>query len=99
MPLDDPLHDGQADAMALKLFLGVQPLEYTEQLFRILHLKTDAVVADEVDIFPVSLFAADLNEGIFRVAGELERIREQIHEHLIQEPWVADTTGKLRDLY
>jgi len=49
VPLQDPLHDRQADAGA-RIFAGfVQTLEDPEQLVDVLHIEADAVVAHVVD--------------------------------------------------
>ena len=51
MPLDDALHDGQADAGAFVFLTSVQSLEDPEQLAGILLIKSDAIILDVVDGF------------------------------------------------
>src|SRR5438093_9370425 len=46
VPVDDPLHDGQADAGALVVLGVVQPLEHAEELVGVAHVEADAVVLD-----------------------------------------------------
>src|SRR5262245_4820064 len=53
VPLDDAADVGQADARALELARGVQPLEYAEQLGGVLHVEACAVVADGDDVLLV----------------------------------------------
>ena len=53
--LDDALNDGEADAGAFKLLDGVQPLKNTKEIFRVAHIETGAVVANEKYSFPVLL--------------------------------------------
>src|SRR5690606_28238252 len=49
MALDDPLHYGQADAGAFKIFHAVQALKHAEEFLRILHVKARPVVLDKID--------------------------------------------------
>jgi hypothetical protein len=51
MPLDNPLHDGQADAGAFEFLLTMQTLEGAEQVAGITLIKPGAVVLDVVNIF------------------------------------------------
>ena len=62
--MDDALHNRQPDARAFKFVCAMQSLKDSEQFFRILHVKTRAVVADEKNIFIVLPNAAD-----FKTAG------------------------------
>ena len=48
MAVNDPLHGCQTDARATKLALIVQTLEGLEQITRVRHVKTRAVVAHEI---------------------------------------------------
>jgi len=60
MALDHPPHDGEADAGAFEVLSPMQALENAEQLVRILHLETGAVIANKYgDGVAVALKAAD----------------------------------------
>ena len=52
----------------------MQPSEDTKKSLRILHVEPDAVVADEVCVFGISSMGADLDDRIFRLGAELERV-------------------------
>src|SRR6266436_1177102 len=63
VPLHNPPHLGQTHANAFKLRAGMQPLEDAEELGPILHVETDAVIADEDNRFLVGGGRADFNPG------------------------------------
>lgn len=46
--MDDPLHDGQADAGSLILVGEMESLKHAEQLVGIAHIKAHAIVFDEI---------------------------------------------------
>src|SRR5262245_28226360 len=75
--IDNSLYDRQPDAGPF-IFLGpVQSLEDAEQFMNILHVKTGAVILDEIDRpvqFPASVLKADLDRRDRAVARELEGI-------------------------
>jgi hypothetical protein len=69
VPVNDPLHNRQADAGAFKFVRAVEALKDAEQFVRIPHVKTGPVVAHEIDVLVLLKFAADFNDGRPRVGG------------------------------
>ncbi len=47
MAVDDTAHQGEPDAGSLELLGAVEPLERPEKAFRVFHVETGAIVADE----------------------------------------------------
>src|SRR5665213_514831 len=60
--VDDALHNRQADACAFKFFRRMQPLENAEKFVHVFHLKTRAVVFNEIDILSIFITAADSDD-------------------------------------
>src|SRR5688500_2256976 len=87
--LDDLLDDGEPDAGAFEVCSGVQALEHAEQFTRMLRIEPHAVVAYEVDRLLGATLAADLDARRIGVARELERVAEQVREHLLQQSRVG----------
>src|SRR5208337_5528654 len=52
VPVDDPLHDGQANSGAFIFLVAVQTLEDTEQLLTIALIKAHPIVLNVADLFP-----------------------------------------------
>ena len=65
MPLDDALHDREADAVAIVFLRSVQSLEHAEELVDVLHVEANPVVLDEVDGLPGFASSAHLDSGHF----------------------------------
>jgi hypothetical protein len=63
----------------------VQALEHAEQFTRMLRIEPDAVVAYEIDRLIGATLAADLDPRRIAVARELERVAEQVRDHLLQQ--------------
>src|SRR5580698_8396294 len=89
VPGDHTMNDGQAHAGAPELVCAMQALEHSKKLVRILHVETDAVVANGVVSLRADVAAADLDDGTRRLAAVLERIGDEIRPHLAQQPAVA----------
>src|ERR1043166_7441722 len=64
--MNDPLHGGQAHARAFELVRGVKPLKCAEQLIRVGHVETRAIVADKVHLLSIILLGPKL-DGRHRV--------------------------------
>ena len=90
MPRNDALDIGQADADAFKFVSPMQPLEYAKEFARILHVKADAVIADEQDNF-IRRFAgaANFDLGWIAGAGVFDGVGKQVDKHLFQQEWIA----------
>src|SRR5512133_1204317 len=78
MTVDDPLHCCQANTGPLKFAVFMESMKRCKDLVRILHIKTDAVVADEIDRLAIRIFHAEMNPDILCFGAVLEGIAEQI---------------------
>src|SRR5205814_772644 len=95
VPLHNPLDNGETYAGSFELICGVEPLEHTEQLVAILHVEPRAVVFNVIRILmPSGSQAAELDESDMRRSGELDCVRQQIHEYLPYHGPVAADRGK-----
>ena len=85
MPGNHPAHAGQPNPRAFKFFAVMQPLKSPKQAIRILRVKSDAVIANRIDHL-FALHHRRTNFNFRRIARPriLQRIRNQIHEHLPQ---------------
>ena len=84
MPVNDPLHNRQANAGALKFIGAVEALEDAKQLAHITHVKSGAVVAHKIDALVLLKFAADFNDRRMAVTGVFERVGKQVDPDLVQ---------------
>src|SRR6185312_14814788 len=95
---DDAPHVGQADAVAGKFRGAMQALEYPEQLVRVLHVETGAIVGHrEFIIAAAPLPCAHLDPRHLALAGVLDRVAEQILPYRTQHVGVADHHRKRPD--
>src|SRR5262249_53972859 len=76
--LDDALHGSQADTRPFELLVAVKALKDTEQLGRIGHIETHALVTDVVDGASIRIRATELDVGTRLVARELPGVSHQI---------------------
>ncbi len=85
MTFHDAAHERQTHAVASELLRRVESPEGRKQAAGLPHIETGPVVAHPVD--DGSTFAPPLylDERIGDPAGELERVGQQIHEHLSDE--------------
>ena len=98
--VDDPLHDGEADAGALIVLGPVQPLEDAEQLVGVAHVEADAVVLDEIGrialavavALPISIIALRL------AARVLEGVGQQVDPDLLEQRRVGLARRQLADV-
>lgn len=74
VPLNDPLHSGQADAGSGVLFDIMQPFERDEEIGSVLHIETDAVIPDIEGRIPILLQPAELDPRFCHVSGVLPRV-------------------------
>ena len=79
--LDDPLHRGQADAVALKLVSTGEPLEGDKQFVRMGHVKTRPVVPDKTGRLAGNVGHADFDDGFSLPGGILPGIAEEVRQH------------------
>src|SRR5437899_1510427 len=80
VPLDDAAHIGEADSRALEFIGAVKPLEHPEELVRVLHVETHAIVPHEEHGLVVALLRADLDLGTLPGRGVLDGVRDQVRE-------------------
>src|SRR5262245_37794417 len=80
--LDDLPHDGETDARALDGHLA-EALEDLEDLGVVSGIDADAVVAHEARDHAVLKLGADLDLGAFRVAEVLDRVGQEVRNHLL----------------
>ena len=88
--MDDSTYIGEADAGPFKFICAVQPLENAEEFAEVLHIESYSIISDKHGDFPGTLFLksdGDLGDG--PRAGELERIRNQIHKYLSEHSGIA----------
>src|SRR5947209_7609961 len=78
VPMHNPLHRCQADAMAFILMGRMQTLERSEQLVGVLHVEAHSVVPHEKRRFAPRRSAAKFNSRRVMLARKLPRISEQI---------------------
>src|ERR1700733_11516487 len=89
VPGNDAVNDGEPDAGAPELLGAMQSLKYAKELFRVLHVEPDPVVAHGIVIFRAGFAAADLDERPLHLAAVLDRIGDEIGPYLAQQPPIA----------
>src|SRR6185437_14665054 len=108
MTLKDALHDRKANTGALELLARMQSLEHPEQVVGVFHVEAGTVVADEVDPLgrvcalcrcDVLYDRADRYTRIRNLARELESVREQVDENLLEQRRIPLAAGQLFELY
>src|SRR5262245_10040792 len=88
--MNDPPDVRQADSGAFELIIPVEPLEYPEEFVHVLHVEPDPVVANKDCDFARELpRRTDLDAGCGPRGRELDRIRDEVHEHLPQHRRIA----------
>src|SRR4051812_22874311 len=94
---DNTTDNGQANARALEIVGGMQPLKNTKELVRVARVEPDSVIPDKEYGFVPRLFATDLDLRFSPFAGILHRIAKQIYNHLPQRHRVGVHYGKCPD--
>src|SRR5262245_36746657 len=89
MTVDDALHNSEAHACALILLGAVQPLKHVEELMSIAHVETYTIIFDEIDVLVAGALTTRFNAGDLTLTGELERIREEVDQNLLQQGHVG----------
>src|SRR5215510_2923652 len=89
MTVDDALHNSEAHACALILLGAVQSLKDAEELMSIAHVETYAIVFDEVDVLVAGVLTTHFNAGALTFTGELDSIREEVDQDLLQQGHVG----------
>jgi len=90
MPENDSLNIGETDAGSLKILLPMQPLKDAEKFLGVLHVESDAIVANKNDGFVFLAWnGADFDFSLGPGASEFQRIGQEIHQDLAQHGRVA----------
>ena len=85
MTLDDAADNGEANTCPFKSFLIMEALEDAKYFAGMAHVETDAVIANEVDVFTILFAGANFDRGLFLQPGEFKSIRNEVGEHMAQE--------------
>src|SRR5688572_15871767 len=85
MPFNDALYNGKPDASAFKLSAAVKTLEDAEKLFRVLHVETRPVVANEIHCLSILFEGTHFDDSLWLSPRKLECIGEKIDENLLEE--------------
>src|SRR5437588_12673857 len=91
------MDDGEADTGSLVLLAPVQPLEDAEELVRVPHVEPGAVVSDEENGSLGGFPSSDLDSPGRLVLRVLERVAEQVDEHLLQQVRIGIAIRELAD--
>src|SRR4051794_19366031 len=91
--LPDALADGPPAGRARVVAAPVQAVERLEDLLRVLRVHADAVVADGEAHQPVAALGAHGDARL--LLGELDRVADEVLEHLAKVCRVAGHTGQL----
>ncbi|EEF23686.1 conserved hypothetical protein, partial [Ricinus communis] len=97
MALDNAAHIGQADAGAIEIFHAVQALEHAKQLVGVFHVEADAIVGHVEHGLARQLLAADADHRRIALAGELDRVRQQIIQGQLEERRIGGDLRQRRD--
>src|SRR5713226_10653784 len=87
--IDNPVYRGESDPCSLEFRLGVQALEWAEQLFGIPHVKTRSVVTNEEHGDSFLLVCPDLDPRRRDLRGKLPGVPKQVVERHAHEPAVC----------
>src|SRR3990172_11651296 len=74
----DALHCGEPDARAIEFIGAMQPLEGSEQLADIIHIKTRTVVTHKINWITLMPYNAELNLDMLFFSSKLPGITYQI---------------------
>src|SRR5205807_142648 len=96
---DDPVHDRQADSGALERLLRMQALKHAEEPVGVAHVEADAVVAHVIDDVGALTQRAHLDARVVPSGAELDGVRQQIDQHLLEQRAIREAVGELSDLH
>ena len=86
--IDNPVYRGESDPCSREFRLSVQALEWAEELFGILHVKTRSVVTNEEHGDSFLLVCPDLDPRLQDFRGKLPGVPKQVVERHAHEPAV-----------
>ncbi len=84
---------------SLEVLRAVQALEHSEEARRLAHVEADPVVGDEVDRNLAVHASPDADHRGVLALGELDRVPEQVREHLAQERRIGFYDGSSPSSY
>jgi len=73
----------------------METLKYPKEPVHIVHLKPNAIVFDETNIFASVLSASDLDLGTRTGTGEFNGVRDEIEKHKLQHRRITIYNGQL----
>src|ERR1043166_6770431 len=92
---NNPLDSCQTYARAFKFLIAMKALESHKQSGGLAHVEPDAIVANEENIFLISVRSGpNGDDGVLAAAGELDGIGQQVPEHLRDQPAIAFDSGQ-----
>src|SRR3970040_613053 len=94
VPGHDTAHDGKPHADAGELRFRMQALKHAEQLLVIMHVEPGAVVLDAVLALCAVRATAQFDHRLLALAAELDRVRQQVGPHLLDQRGGAPCLGK-----
>ena len=80
---DYSLDDRQSDTCPFEFMLAMESLKDAEQLSRFTHVEARAVIPYEINVRPVILGTTYFNYRFVPMASELERVRQEVNENLL----------------
>src|SRR3984893_472248 len=87
--IDNAMHRGESDPCSREFRLCVQALEWAEELFGVVHVKTRSVVTNEEHCDSLLLFCPDLDPSRRGLRRKFPGVPKQIVEHNAHEPAVC----------
>src|SRR5262249_55018495 len=85
VPLNDSLDEGESYTGPFEVVSRMESLEDAEELVHVFHLEADAVVANEVDVLAALDTNTDLESSDFPGTGVLDRVCDEVREHLPEQ--------------
>src|SRR5207247_6261249 len=98
MAQHDTLNERQANACALELFNGMEALKDTKQFTAVLHVESDAIVANVVHVLIALVAETNLDGRIVFWAGKFEGVGDEIIEYLAYHRAVRKRRWKVMEL-
>src|SRR6185369_7813428 len=89
MPVYDPLYCCKPDTIPLELVFCMQPLKRSKKFFSILHIKSCAVVSDEISHLTAFYLSSQMNHAFRSLCRELPCIIEKFLKHIPHQLFVG----------
>ena len=98
MSVDNALDDGQPDPRALKIVSAVESLKNTEELVCVLHIKTNSIVLDVVNVVILLNRSPYLNDSGLHRSRKFHGIRQEVRKDLANHRRIPPCRGEGLDL-